>query len=139
MTPAEIAQKQVQNTTAAVPAMIRGVDRVDESPTAKAAKNLDKAQMNYAKAVQDGSMANALNAVSTEEWKEKTKAKADRVATGVQESADTIQKFHEQRGQFQEGIDSKLNQMPTKTPQDMDNRMLTQVREMRKFRFRKRG
>lgn len=135
MTPAEIAAKQVERTRTAVPYFEAGVAAVSESPTAKAAENLDKAADNYRLAVTSGRMAKRLKAVSLEGWKSATLAKSGRIAGGVEAAAGKIEDFHGQRAAHQSGIDAKLKAMPTKTASDMEQRMLTQIREMRKLIF----
>ena len=136
-TPSEIADKQIQRLTDSVPAVQRGIDRVTESPTHKAAQNLDKAAANYAEAIRSGKTKERLEAVDLNEWQQKTKAKADRIPTGAAEARDKIVEFQTQRADYQTRIDGILKDMGTRTPGEMDQRMLKQVNEMRKFRFKR--
>jgi hypothetical protein len=137
LTPEQIAEKQVNRTAGAVADVRRGVEAVTESPTAKAARNLAKAKLNYIAAIDSGRTAEALNGVSLQDWQSKTIAKADRIPQGVTEAMPTIIKFHQQRASFQMGIDRKLASMSTMTGADMEARVLTQIRAMREFRFKR--
>jgi hypothetical protein len=135
LNPSQIADKQVERTRTAVPYFEAGVNAVTISPTAQAAEQLDKAAENYRAAVTSGRMAKRLKAVTLEGWRAKTLAKSGRIAEGVEAARNRIQDFHEQRSANQVGITSKIKSMPDKTPSDMEQRMLTQIREMRKFQF----
>lgn len=63
------ANKWATNLAGSTEAIKAGVNAVTESPTAKAAQNLDKAAARYNEAVTSGRMAQKLNAVSTQDWK----------------------------------------------------------------------
>lgn len=139
LTAAQIAQKQVDRLGESTEAITRGIQNVTESPTEKAAANLDKAATNYAKAISSGKTKKALLRVTLAEWQAKTTAKVGRVAEGARESQPIIQQFHEQRMAHQDKIDSKLKSMPKKTIQDSANRMLFQMKEMAGFEFEKRA
>ena len=105
MTPDKISDKWNKNLKAAVPFIQAGIDGVTESPMEKAAANLDKAQANYAAAVASGRMANALRAVNTSDWKNKTKQKVgERLAGGVEAAMP-------KRKQFDSYLASTLNQV----------------------------
>ena len=114
-TPEEIFEKQSQRMTAAVEDVKRGVSRVTESPTAKAALAGDKAIAGFAKAVQSGKWGAALKRVTLDMWKEKTIAKADRIPAGVQASRERIIEFNANRQTAQKEIDAKLKGMPSNT------------------------
>lgn len=135
MTAGEIADKQVERTRASVPYFERGVNAVTESPMAKAADNLDKAAENYRLAVSSGRMKKRLLAVSLPDWQAKTVAKSGRIPEGVEAARDRIADFHGQRMSHQDKIDVILKTMPTRTPSDMDARMLKQSQEMRKMQY----
>tara|TARA_R100001086_G_scaffold112467_1_gene57353 strand:- start:8001 stop:8426 length:426 start_codon:yes stop_codon:yes gene_type:complete len=133
LNPTEIADKQANRLSAAVPDIKRGVQRVTQSPTDKAADNLEKAASNYALAISSGKTEQRLRAVSLSDWQQATVAKADRIPSGINEAKAKLQKFHAQRQGHQTGIDSELDSMPTLTPSDMEQRMLHQMRRMREF------
>lgn len=86
--PVKTAQEAADNWAAAMAgattAYTKGVQAVTESPTAKAAKNLAKYQMNTAKAVASGRMAAALNAVTLSDWQQRAVQKgANNLASGA--------------------------------------------------------
>jgi hypothetical protein len=63
------------------PAYTAGINGVTESPTAKAAQNLDKAGANYMEAISSGRTAAALNAVSLGSWKASCATGASKLAS----------------------------------------------------------
>jgi len=131
----DIVAKQISRTANAVDEVRKGVEAVTESPTEKAAQNLDKAGANYMKAIQSGKTARNLRAVSVGEWKSKTLAKVDRIPSGIAAAEGKLTQFHTQRAKHQETIDSKLGNMPKRTLSDSISRMTAQVTEMAKFQF----
>lgn len=133
LTAAEITEKQQRRLSESIPDVKRGIERVTESPTEKAAANLDKAKANYNKAIDSGKTAMRLKAVSLDDWKVATVEKVDRIATGIMGATAKIVGFHEQRQEHQTRIDGGLKSMPTRTASDMDQRMLFQIKEMRKL------
>ena len=133
--PSKIADKQISRLSSAVPEIEDGIQAVTESPTAKAADNLDKAKARYVAAIDSGKTAKRLRAVSLQDWQEKTLAKVTRVAEGVEASRGKIERFHAQRNAAQDRIDATLKTMPTRTLDDSIRRMTTQVREMANFEF----
>tara|TARA_Y100000310_G_scaffold345357_1_gene464102 strand:+ start:150 stop:584 length:435 start_codon:yes stop_codon:yes gene_type:complete len=135
--PTMIARKAIRNLSNAVPDIEAGINAVTESPTAKAADNLDKAGRNYMAAISSGKTARNLRAVSTEDWKRKTLAKVGRIPEGIAQAEDKLIAFHTQRNLHQKGIDAKLKGMAKNTLQDSANRMVTQMNEMAKFSFDK--
>ena len=130
LTPADIAKKQIQNLSNATTYIESGVRSVTESPTGKAADNVQKALDGYKRAVESGKMAANLRAVSLEEWKAKTLAKVSRVAEGAEASINVIVAFHTQRAEWQKEIDAKLAAMPTRTLAENIRRMTEQVTAM---------
>jgi len=135
LSPTDIADKQVERTRGAVEFFEKGVAAVTVAPTHLAAQNLDKAKDNYRDAVDSGRMGKRLEAVTLEDWQKSTLAKSGRIGEGVENARDKIIDFHTQRSEAQTRIDVILDKMPTRTPSEMEQRMLTQTRQMRKFQF----
>jgi len=131
----DIVDKQIQRTANSTDEVRKGIAAVTESPTEKAAQNLDRAKSGYAKAVDSGKMARNLRAVSLEMWKTSTLEKVDRIPSGIAAAKGKLIDFHTQRAAFQDKIDSKLSSMPKRTLSDSISRMTTQVTEMSKFQF----
>lgn len=135
LTPDQIFDKQLRNVQGARQDIIDGVGRVTESPTEKAAQNLDKAKMNYIEAIDSGRMANNLRSVSLQEWQGKTVAKVDNVATGLELARDKVIEFQTWLGKRQDQIDQKLSSMKTRTLAENIARATTQMTEMAKVKY----
>ena len=131
----EITSKWSQNLAASTPQIIRGVERVEQSPTALAVPHLEKAKQRYQAAIDSGKMKKRLLAVSKEEWQAKTKAKVGNIAQGASLAEPLVAQFHEQRSGHQRTIDSELSKMGSRTAAEQDQRMLHQVKRMRDFAF----
>lgn len=139
MTAQEIAEKQVRRAKGAVQDFKDGVAAVTTSPTAQAAKAVDRWFAGVQQAMEDGSYVDGCNAVSLAEWQQRTIDKGGlNYASGVSAAADTIAEFHSQREAFQKSIDSKLATMPRGDLQQNIQRMLTQVTMQSGFKFKKR-
>jgi hypothetical protein len=81
MTAAEFAAAWANGISKAGEKYKNGINGVTESPTAKAAQNLDKAAMNYMESVTSGRMAAALNSVSISSWKQSCITGASKLAS----------------------------------------------------------
>ena len=113
LTPAEAHEKWKNRLTAAIPDVKAGIDRVTESPMAKAAKAEDKwiAGLNAAKA--SGKYRRGLLAVSLEEWKEKARdIGADRIIAGAAGAGAKQTAFYAKLFPFEEALQAKVNAMP---------------------------
>ncbi len=135
MTAEAIAEKQINRTSAAIPDVEAGIRAVTESPTIKAAANLDKAVAGFQRAVASGKMARNLRAVTLPDWQEKTLAKVSRISEGVNASRAIIVAFHGQRASHQVKIDHDLDAIPNRTLEDGIRRATVQIRGMAGFSF----
>jgi len=131
LTPAEFTEKHARRLKASVEDMRRGIDRVTESPTEKAAAKQDKMLTNLTSAVSSGKWAAGLKRVSLEEWKRKARdIGVNRVAAGIDGAKEKVQAFaevllpHIDRGQ------DKIKAMPDVTLDDNINRMTSFIRHM---------
>lgn len=130
----EFAEKWAARTAAAVPDYARGVERVSQSPTERAAAKQNKMLQNLTAAVQSGKWANRLRAVSLEQWKEAVRQKGvGRVAAGVQAAKNDMAAFGEQLLSYEAALQAKIQAMPDLTIEDSINRAATWIREMTKF------
>lgn len=135
ITPEEFADKQAKRLKASIDDIRVGVERVDEAPTAKAAAKQEKMLANLTKAVQDGTWANRLKAVSLEQWKSQYLNKGlGRIASGIDGARDKQVEFARQLLEYQKGLQSKVDKMPDLTLEDSLNRMNEWVRGMAKFK-----
>jgi len=137
VTAAEFQEKHNRRLKGAVEDIRRGVERVSESPTAKAARKQDKMIAELTRAVQSGKWARSLNAVSLEEWKRKTVEKGvPRIASGIDEAAARVTAFAEKLLTFESTLMDTVAKMPDLTIEDSVNRATAWIRGMAKFQGR---
>jgi len=134
MTPEEFAEKHARRLKASVEDIRTGVERVTESPTAKAATKQTKMLQNLQASVQSGKWAARLNSVSLDEWKSKTINKGlGRIAAGVDEAHDKTVKFGAQLLSFESNLKTSIDKMPDLTIEDSISRATAWIRGMTKF------
>jgi len=134
LTAKEFQEKHNRRLKAATDDMRAGVERVTESPTAKAANKADKMRANVVKAIDSGKWAAGLNRVTLDDWKGKMINKGvGRVAAGIDEAADKVEAFASELLPYQDRLKSEIDRMPDVTLEDNINRMTTFVRGMSKF------
>lgn len=135
LSPKEAAEKWAQRAAAAVPDYKRGVDRVTESPMAKAAKSVDKLMANFMEAVTSGRWAASLENVSLEEWKRAASEKgAARLAQGVQGAVGKQTAYYEKAFPFIERLQREIASMPNLTIEDSIARAAHMMRSMHEFK-----
>lgn len=137
-TPAEIAEKWKRRASAATQDYKDGVNRVTESPTAKAAAKQEKMKANLIKAIDDGKWAKGLKAVSLEDWKKAAMVKgAANFATGVNASEDKMRDFMIEVMPHIEAGKAIIDKMPDITIEDSIARQAEWTRHMAKFKRKK--
>ncbi len=131
LTAAEFQEKHARRLKASVEDVRKGIDRVTESPTEKAAAKQDKMLTNLTAAVTSGKWAAGLKRVSLEDWKKQTRdVGVNRIAAGIDAAKPKVIAFaedllpHIDRGQ------AKIAGLPDTTLDDNINRMTTFVRHM---------
>jgi len=135
--PQEYADKHARNLKNSVEDIRRGLERVTESPTAKAAAKADKMLQNLSQSVQSGKWAARLNSVSLEDWKAKAINKGlGRIAAGVDAAHDKQVEFATQLFAHEEHLLAELTKMPDLVLEDSINRATTWIRGMAKFKRR---
>lgn len=133
--PEEAAEKWARRTQTAVPDYVAGVQRVTESPTAKAAAKKNKMLQKVTEAIQSGKWEQALQRVSLEDWRQATLSKGQqRIAAGVQAAQGKMQEFMADLFSFQERLQAEVHRMPDLTIEDSVNRAVAWIRGMTKFR-----
>jgi len=131
LTPAEFQEKHARRLKASVEDVRRGIDRVTESPTAKAAAKQDKMLTNLTAAVNSGKWAAGLKRVSLEDWKKKTRdVGVNRIAAGIDAAASKVVAFAEDLLPHIERGQEKIKSMSDVTLDDNINRMTTFIRHM---------
>jgi hypothetical protein len=135
VTPAEFAEKQSRRLIGALDDMRKGVEKVTESPTLKAANKKDKMKARLVAAIDNGKWSDGLKRVTLEEWKEKMGTKGvNRVAEGITGAREKVEAFASQLLPAVEAARNKIASMPDLTLEDSLSRMQTYIREMAKFR-----
>ena len=131
LTATEFQEKHARRLKAAVEDVRKGIDRVTESPTDKAAAKADKMLTNLTSAVQSGKWAAGLKRVSLEDWKRKARdVGVNRIAAGIDAAKDKTIAFAEVLLPHIDRGKDKIKGMPDVTLDDNINRMTTFVRHM---------
>jgi len=134
LNPDQFADKLIRRGSAAVEDYKAGVSAVTVSPTAMAAKKVDKMRARIIEAIDSGKVKRRLEGVTLEDWREQALAKgASRIASGLSSSKDKIVAFASEFLPFQENIVQKAAVMPDTTLEDSINKMVFVVRETAKF------
>lgn len=135
LTASEFQEKHARRLKAAVEDVRKGIDRVTEAPTAKAAAKQDKMLANLTRAVTDGKWAAGLKRVTLEEWKRKARdIGVNRIAAGIDGAKEKVVAFAEELLPHIDRGQEKIKTMPDVTLDDNINRMTTFVRHMSSFK-----
>ena len=134
LTPAEYQEKHARRLKGATEDMRLGVEKVTESPTAKAAEKKDKMRANLNKALDSGKWERGLKRVSLEDWKRQMTEKGiGRVAAGIDGAAAKVTAFASELLPYQDTLKAGIKKMADITLEDNINRMTTFIRGMAKF------
>lgn len=135
VTPEEFAEKWNRRLKGALEDIRRGVERVDVSPTEKAAQKKEKMKQRLIEAIDSGKWEAGLKRVTLEDWKQKMLNKGiNRIPAGVDEALPDVKDFASQLlPHIEEGL-RKIQGMPDLTLEDNIRRMEEFIRHMAKFR-----
>ena len=135
VTPEEYQEKHARRLKGSIEDMRRGVERVTEAPTLKAAAKKDKMRVGINAAIDSGKWERGLKRVSKEDWQGAMINKGlGRVAAGIDGAKDKTIAFASELLPFQDGLKNKIKDMPDVTLEDNLNRMTTYVRGMAGFK-----
>ena len=135
LTPAEMAEKWARNLSGATVDIRRGVERVTESPTEKAAAAQEKMLQRLTDRVNDGTWAARLRGVSLQEWKDKMLVVGvGRITAGVQAAAPKMTAFASELLSFEDTLKARIDGMPDVTLEDSIARATAWIRGMSEFR-----
>lgn len=135
LTAVEFQEKHARRLKAAVEDVRRGIDRVTENPTEKAAAKQDKMLTNLTAAVSSGKWAAGLKRVSLEEWKRKARdVGVNRIAGGIDNAKSKVIAFAEELLPHIDRQQAKIAAMPDVTLDDNINRMTSFIRGMSEFK-----
>ena len=131
LTAAEFQEKHARRLKAAVEDVRKGIDRVTESPTEKAAAKQDKMLTNLTASVNSGKWAAGLKRVSLEDWKRQTRdVGVNRIAAGIDAAKSKVIAFAEELLPHIDRGRDKIKAMPDVTLDDNINRMVAFTRHM---------
>jgi len=134
LTPQEYAEKHARNLKASIEDIRRGVERVTESPTAKAADQSEKMLARLTEAVRSGKWERGLRAVTLEDWKAKTLAKGlNRIAAGIDAAHDKQVDFATALFAHENRLMGEVDRMPDLTLEDSISRATAWMRGMATF------
>lgn len=131
-TPQEVAARWAQRTSAATTDWTAGVQRVTESPSAKAAAKADKWLMALQESKQK--FINNAGAVTVEAWRTATVAASARLADGVNRKQGKMAAFMTEFLPYVEQVRQQVNSMPDDTFEQRLQKMITNARGLRNFR-----
>lgn len=135
VTAEEFQEKHARRLKGSVEDIRRGVERVTEAPTIKAAAKKDKMKANLNAALDNGKWERGLKRVTLEDWKGQMVNKGiGRIATGIDGAAPKVVKFAAELLPFIDGVQNQVKKMPDITLEDSISRMTTFVRGMAKFK-----
>jgi len=131
---AQYADKHNRRTKAAIEDMRAGVQRVTESPTAKAADAGTKMLEGIRQAVESGKWGNSLRAVSLEQWKTAMIEKGvPRVSQGLDAARAKIERTAAQLLAYENTVLEEIDRMPDLSIEDSVNRAAAWIRRMAQF------
>lgn len=135
LTAQEFAEKWARRLTASAPDIQRGINRVDQSPTEKAASKKDKMLNNLTQSVQSGKWEAGLRRVTLADWKKAITEKGlPRISAGVQNASPKMADFAGQLLAYQDSVKSEIERMPDLTIEDSIARMAAWTRRMSQFK-----
>ena len=137
VSPEEYADKQARRLKAATEDIRRGVQRVTESPTAKAADAQEKMIARLVESVNSGKWAAGLRRVSLEDWKSKMLDKGiNRIAAGIDAAKPKVIAFATELLAFEDTLLTKIDSMSDLTLEDSIARATAWMRGMSTFKRR---
>lgn len=132
--PQDAVKKWSQNLSNARPAIEAGVRAVTVAPTQSAANKVDKYQAGVQRAVESGKYQRGLQAVTLQQWQQAMINKGvSRLQNGVKEGESKVLAFMTEFLPYAQRVSDTVRAMPDTTEADREQRMLTNVRELRKF------
>ena len=135
LTAHEFQEKHARRLKASIEDMRLGVSKVTESPTAKAAKSVDKMRARIVESIDSGKWAAGLNRVTLEEWKSKMIDKGiNRVAAGIDAASGKVIAFAEDLLPHVDVGQTLVKKMPDVTLEDSIARMTAFTRHMAKLK-----
>jgi len=135
LSPREAAEKHARRLKNAIEDIRKGVERVNEAPTVKAAEKIDKMKQRLLEAFENGKVERGLRSVTLDEWKRAFLEKGlNSIAKGVDLAKDKLEKVYEKMfDHIDKGL-AELEKMPDLTLEDSIRRVEFWMRHMHKFK-----
>lgn len=132
--PTIAAAKWAANLARSADAIRAGVNAVTEAPTAKAARNLDKAAANYQEAISSGRMARALGQVTLQDWQQSMLTTGlGRIQSGAQKGQSKYARFATAFYPAMDAASKQAQAMPKNTLEDSLARVRVVLEAARRF------
>ena len=137
LTAEEAQEKHARRLKGSVSDIVKGIEKVTVSPTAKAAEKIDKMKAHLDEAFASGKVERALKRVSLDEWKSKAAKKIpSRLGAGIDEAKDKMTDFFSKLFAHQNSGLPKIKEMPDLTKEDTKARMVAWFEHMSKFHYK---
>jgi len=137
LTPAEFREKQARRLKGSLEDIRKGVDAVTESPTKKAAENIDLMKAKLDEAFASGKVKRRLEAVTVDDWKKDMQVGVGRIGAGIDANAAKVENFAAQALPRIYALQREVKKMPKMTIEDSLARMEKQMRGMKDFEFKR--
>lgn len=138
LTAEERADKLIRRGGEATEDVVRGIERMKETPGAAAKRAKERYRSAVLKALEDGTWDAGHESYSLPEFKERAIPKIrERYASGLTAARPKIVKAQEELIKLDETIARGLGGMPQDTDQQREARMLYNLRERKKFKLRR--
>lgn len=135
VSPQEGAQKWAQRLASAIEDIRRGVQKVDQAPTQKAAEKKDKWLAELRRAAEEGRWEAGLRAVTLEEWKNAMLSKGlARIPDGARAAQAKYAMVAESLYRHIEEGQRKIQSMPDTTLEQRIQRMVEFIRHMAQYK-----
>lgn len=136
--PASVAKSWSQNLARSTEKIREGIQRVQEAPTAAAARRQDAYIEGVRKAAEEGKWRRGLMRVSLSDWQHAVETKAiPRIANGAAAGQSKMEQFMTEWLPHVEQLRSKLAAMPKGTLEDAKQRVIAAIEHNASFRRRR--
>lgn len=133
----DFAELWAKNLKASTETIRKGVERVKESPTEKAAASKEKMKAKIVEAIDSGRWERGLKKVTLDQWKKAFSEKGiSRISAGADNSKPKVQDFAKALLDYQKSNIATVDKMPTTTIDDAIAKMDAWVRTMAKFKYK---
>jgi len=138
LTADEIVDKQIRNASNNVEDVVKGIERMKETPGVSAKKKKEKYRLGVLRALENGDWEAGHDSYSLQEFKDRAIPKIrERYASGMAASRAKSLEARIQLNAFQQAIQSHIETMPDATESQREMRMTYNLREMRKFKLKR--